>query len=129
MSPASGTSFNPIISTGVEGPAFFTLFPELSNIALILPLLLPVTMISPCFSVPVWTNRVAIAPLLLSILASTTTPFASLLGLALYSLISETSWIPSNSCSTPSPVRPDRGTAITSPPQSSINRLFSESCL
>ena len=88
----------------------------------------PITKISPWFKVPVWTSIVAIFPLLLSFLASTTTPMAFLSGFAFSSLISATNWMFSKSSGTPSPVIPESGIAITSPPQSSIRRSLSDSC-
>ena len=129
MTPASGTSFIPIISTGLDGPASWIRLPLSSNMARTFPCLLPVTMVSPCLRVPVCTRAVAIDPRLRSIRASITTPLAFLSGFAFNSLISVTNRMFSISESTPSPVMPDTGTAMTSPPHSSTKRFCSESCL
>ena len=52
MSPASGTSFNPVISTGVDGPAAFTFLPLSFFIVLIFPIEVPTITVSPTFKVP-----------------------------------------------------------------------------
>ena len=52
MSPACGTSVNPIISTGVDGPADFTFLPLSFTIERILPIDVPTTTVSPTSSFP-----------------------------------------------------------------------------
>ena len=82
VSPASGTSVSPIISTGVDGPANFTFLPLSFTIERILPIDVPTTTVSPTSSLPLCTSIDAIAPLFLSSLASKTAPLACLFGLA-----------------------------------------------
>ena len=126
-SPALGTSARPMISTGTEGPASFTVLPLSSRITRTRPTAVPAIIVSPVRSVPVCTRTVAIGPLPLSILASMTTPFASLSGLALSSRTSAVRFTISSSSSMPSPVFAETGTQITSPPHSSQTRPCSVS--
>ena len=91
MSPACGTSVNPIISTGVDGPADFTFLPLSFTIERILPIDVPTTTVSPTSSFPLWTRTDAIAPLFLSSLASITAPFACFVGFAFNSKTSASS--------------------------------------
>ena len=127
-SPALGTSPRPVISTGVEGPAWAIALPLSSVMVLTLPTDVPAIRTSPDLSVPFCTRSVATGPLPLSSLASITVPFASLSGLALSSLTSATSSIFSSRSSIPIPVFAETGTAITSPPHSSTTRSCSVSC-
>ena len=119
MSPASGTSFKPIISTGRDGPAVLSSLPFSSVIRRTLPKHVPTTTGSPCFNVPFCTSNVATGPLPLSSFASTTVPVAVRLGLAFNSLTSETIKIVSNNSSIPSPFFALVLTKIVSPPHSS----------
>ena len=52
MSPASGSSSQPVTETGVEGPAFLTCLPLSSIITLTLPVAVPAIISSPHESVP-----------------------------------------------------------------------------
>ena len=126
-SPASGRLGSPSISTGVDGPADSILSPLSSNMARILPLMPPMTMLSPTWRVPVCTISVATLPRLLSRRASTTTPSASRWGLACSSLTSDRTIRFSMRSGTPSPFSAETGTAITSPPHSSMSRSCSAS--
>ena len=58
--------------------------------ALILPIDVPTTIVSPTSSLPLWTNTDAIGPFALSSLASITAPLACLFGFTFRSCISET---------------------------------------
>ena len=127
MSPAAGTSERPRISTGLEGPAFLTLLPLSSIIALILPKAAPATIGSPTFKVPSCTSTVATGPRPLSSWASIIAPFAGLFGLALSSFISAVRIIISSRVSIPSLVEAETGTQIVSPPQSSDTSPYSTS--
>ena len=127
VSPAAGTLFKPMISTGVEGPASFTRLPLSSTMARTLPYALPHAIGSPTFNVPFCTSTVATAPLPLSSFASITTPLALRFGFAFNSHTSAVRRIISSSWSIPSPVRADTGTKIVLPPQSSGISSYSES--
>ena len=130
MSPASGTSESPVISTGTEGPAELMRLPLSSVIALTRPTAVPAITVSPFFRVPFWTSIVATAPLPLSSFASITTPFAGFEGLALSSMTSAVNVIISSSLSMPSPRTAETGTHMVSPPHSSGRRsYFVSSCL
>ena len=129
-SPAWGTSFKPRISTGVDGPAFFTRRPLSSIIALILPNAVPTVTLSPTFSVPFWTSTVATGPRPLSSCASRIRPRPFLLGFAFNSFTSASRRIISSRSWRPSPVCAETGTIIVVPPQSSAIRPYSvSSCL
>ena len=119
MSPASGTSVSPIISTGVDGPADFTFLPFSFVIALILPIDEPTIIVSPTSSFPLCTSIVAIAPFDLSSLASITTPFACLFGFAFSSRTSASNNTISNNWSIFMLFLAEIGTHIVSPPHSS----------
>ena len=122
ISPASGTSSQPVTDTGVEGPAFLTFLPLSSTIALILPVEVPATTLSPMRSVPVCTSMVATLPTPLSRRASMMVPRAGRSGLALSSLISAMMRMFSKRLSTPSPVFAETRTTGVSPPHSSGSR-------
>ncbi len=117
--PAVGTSAQPMISTGSDGPAVFRRSPRSFIIALTRPLTDPATNASDCFSVPRLTITVAVGPMPCSSWDSTTTPTAVGLGFALYSWSCAMRSITSSRLSTPSPVRADTSTDGTSPPSSS----------
>ena len=119
MSPASGTSSQPVTETGVEGPAFFTFLPLSSVMARILPVEVPATTLSPIFKVPVCTRMVATLPTPLSRRASMMVPRAGRSGLALSSRISAMMRMFSRRLSTPSPVFAETRTTGVSPPHSS----------
>ena len=87
-SPALGTSWKPIICTGIAGPADFISFPCQSLIDLTLPYEPPATNESPLLSVPFLMITVAIAPQFLSIVPSSMTPDAFGIGFAFNSSIS-----------------------------------------
>ena len=72
----------PRISTGVDGPASSTARPRSSNIARILPKVLPTTKLSWFFSVPFCTSTDATAPRPRSSFASITVPTAGRSGVA-----------------------------------------------
>ena len=127
MSPASGTSVKPVISTGVDGPAFFTLCPLSSVIVLILPITDPTKIVSPMSNVPRCTSIVATGPFDLSSFASITTPFACLFGFAFSSFISATKSTISNKLSIFIFFFAEIGTKIVSPPQSSETNPYSAS--
>ena len=119
LSPDAGTSFNPVISTGVDGRASTTSTPKSFFSVLTLPNVVPTTIGSPSLSVPFWTSKVTVEPTFLSSLDSITVPIAYLLGFAFNSLISETNWILSSNSSIPSPVSAEILLYITLPPQAS----------
>ena len=75
-SPALDAPFIPIISTGVAGSAMSIFFPWSFIIALIFPHFSPLTKKSPFFKVPAVTIIFATGPLPISILDSSTIPFA-----------------------------------------------------
>ena len=91
VSPAAGTSERPMISTGIDGPAFLTCLPLSSMSARILPYAAPTTTTSPTRSVPFCTSTVATAPRPRSSADSMTTPVARRFLLALSSLMSASS--------------------------------------
>jgi len=126
-SPALGTLFRPRISTGVEGPASFTLLPLSSIIARTLPEQLPAAMGWPTFRVPFCTSTVATAPRPLSSCASITRPLAKRFGFAFNSITSAVSRIISSKLSIPSWVWAETGTKMVEPPQSSGISSYSES--
>ena len=101
--------------------------PRSVNIAFTLPRTSPSTMLSPTLSVPVCTSTVAIVPRCLSMRASTTTPMAGRCGFAFSSPTSATTITFSSRSVMPSPLSAEIGTAITSPPPSSISRSCSAS--
>ena len=76
LSPATGTSFNPVISTGVAGKASLITFPRSSNIWRTRPWAVPTTIGSPALKVPFSTNNVATGPRPRSSFPSTTLPYA-----------------------------------------------------
>ena len=124
-SPADGTSDNPTISTGIEGPASLIRLPLSSVITRTRPTAVPATTTFPACSVPFCTKTVATGPRPLSSLASITVPLASRFGLARNSCISATSKTISNSWSNPSLVAAETGTQIVSPPQASGTSSYS----
>ena len=63
-SPAGGTSFRPITSTGVDGPAELMRLPSWSAMARMRPEASPQITASPWWRVPVWTSSVATTPAL-----------------------------------------------------------------
>ena len=128
ISPPTGTSSRPVISTGTEGPASVTLSPLSFVITLTRPTQVPAMIVSPLWSVPFWTSTVAIGPLPLSSLASITVPFAALSGLALSSFISATRVTISRRSSRPSFVFAETGIHGVSPPHSSGISSYSVSC-
>ncbi len=119
MSPADGTSWNPITSTGVEGIASIILLPVSSINALTLPAWVPARNASPILKVPDCTSTVAIGPLPLSSFASTIVPRAFLSGLALSSITSACRSIISSRVSIPMRFLADTSTKIFCPPHSS----------
>ena len=119
LSPAPGTSFKPVISTGVDGNASIISLPKSFLSVLTLPYAVPTTIGSPNLNVPFCTNTVTTGPKCLSNLDSTTVPIAYLLGFALYSLISATKTMFSNNSLTPSPDLAEILHTIVSPPHSS----------
>ncbi|MMZ61539.1 hypothetical protein D1872_236930 [compost metagenome] len=124
-SPAFGTSVNPVISTGVDGPASFKRRPLSFTIARTRPKQLPATKASPTLSVPCCTRIRATGPRFLSSSASITAPRARLSGFALYSLTSATSRIISSRSSRPIFCLADTLTKIVSPPHSSGTKPYS----
>ena len=135
ISPAFGTSERPKISTGVEGPASFTLRPLSSTMALTLPCAAPADTKSPTCSVPFCTRTVATEPRPLSSSASITRPLACLFGFAFSSRISAVRMIVSSKVSIPSPDFAETGTNSVVPPQStgissySVSSCFTRSIL
>ena len=146
ISPAFGTSERPKISTGVEGPASFTLHPLSSTMALTLPCAAPADTKSPTCSVPFCTRTVATEPRPLSSSASITRPLACLFGFAFSSntsavrriisnKISAVRMIVSSKVSIPSPDFAETGTNSVVPPQStgissySVSSCFTRSIL
>ena len=73
-----------------DGPALVTRLPMSFSSARTRPNVSPTTMMSPTFSVPVWTSAVATGPRPLSSLASTIVPMADRFGFALSSWRSAT---------------------------------------
>ena len=117
-----------MISTGVDGPAALTFWPLSFFIALIFPIDLPTTIVSPIFKVPLCTNIDAIGPFALSSLASITAPFACLLGFAFNSFISATNKTISSKFSMFKCFFAEIGTKIVSPPHSSGTSSYSINC-
>ena len=128
LSAASGTSFKPVISTGVDGVAFFTLRPLSLVITRTRPNVSPTTIGSPTFNVPCWTKISATEPRPLSRRASITVPIAFWSGSALSSMTSAWSKIICKSSSTFLPVLAEILTKIVSPPQSSGTKPYFISC-
>ena len=129
MSPDSGTSVSPIISTGVDAVADFTFCPLSFFIALILPIADPTTIVSPTSKLPLCTNIDATGPFVLSSLASITTPFACFLGFVFNSSTSACNNTISNNSLMFIRFFADIGTYIVSPPHSSgTNSYFINSC-
>ena len=93
LSPATGTSFKPMISTGVPGKASVISLPISLVILRTLPYAVPTTTESDCLKVPFCTSKVETGPLPLSSLASMTVPVASFFGLAFKSRTSATTRI------------------------------------
>ena len=110
ISPATGTSFNPMISTGIEGKASFSSRPRSSVILRTRPNTVPTTKASPVCKVPFCTSNVVTGPRPLSNFASITVPVAILLGFALKFSTSATIRIVSNKSGTPSPNLADTST-------------------
>ena len=127
MSPASGSSLRPMISTAVAGSAVFTRLPAAFCRARTRPWVPPTATMSPMRSVPVWTSTVATLPRPFSTFDSTMVPTAGRLGLALRFCRSATSRIISIRSSRPVFCLADTATAITSPPYSSIRTFMSAS--
>ena len=98
-SPACGTSFNPVISTGVAGPAVLSRRPKSLVITRTRPNVFPTTIGSPTCNVPCCTNKVATGPFPLSRRASITVPIARCDGSAFKSSTSATSKIISSNSS------------------------------
>ena len=128
ISPPTGTSFKPVISTGTLGPASVTRRPLSSIMERTRPTVVPATITSPSRRVPFCTSTVAMGPMPLSSLASTTVPLPARSGLALSSAMSAVSKIISSRSSMPSLVWAETGTQGVSPPQSSGTRPYSVSC-
>ena len=128
LSPESGTSFNPVISTGVAGVAFLISCPRASTIVRTRPNVLPTTIGSPTCNVPCWTNNEATEPFPLSKRASITEPAPLWFGLACNSNISASKRIISNNSSRFLPNFADISTKIVSPPQLSGINSYSVSC-
>ena len=128
MSPPTGTSSRPVISTGTLGPASFTRRPLSSIIDRTRPTLVPATMISPVCRVPFCTSTVAMGPMPLSSLASTTVPLAARSGLAFSSIMSAVRIIISSRSSMPCLVWAETGMQGVSPPHSSGTSSYSVSC-
>ncbi len=82
-SPGAGTSARPVISTGTEGPAVFTVRPLSSVITRTRPTAVPAMITSPWFRVPFWIRRVAMGPRVRSSRASMTVPLAGAVGVGL----------------------------------------------
>ncbi|KAH3682585.1 hypothetical protein WICPIJ_006460 [Wickerhamomyces pijperi] len=117
-SPASGNSFHPQISTGVEGGACLTIFPASSFIERTLQYVPPATITSPFVSVPCVIKTVASAPIPFWVLDSMTQPSTGvfLSFEAFKSMISLNVMIDSSSLSMFNPVSPETLTVCTSPP-------------
>ena len=128
VSPPDGTSSKPVISTGTDGPASFTLLPLSFVIALTLPTQVPATIISPVLNVPFCTSIVATGPRPLSSFASITVPLAALAGFAFKSFISAINRIISKTSSIPSFLAADTGIQGISPPHSSGTSSCSVNC-
>ena len=118
-SPALGTSDRPRISTGMEGPASCTCLPFSSTMARTLPKAVPAKSISPFFSVPLCTSRVATAPRPLSRRASTMMPLAGASTGAFSSSTSASSSTASKSASILMPCLAETSINCTLPPQAS----------
>ena len=125
LSPAEGLSLNPVISTGVLGPASTIFSPKSFLNVLTPPWVVPTTIGSPSLNVPFWINSVATPPMALSTLDSITVPTAYLLGFAFNSRTSLIASNVSRSVSIPSPVLQEIFTNGISPPQISGVILFS----
>ncbi len=129
-SPASGVPFIPRTSTGSPGIASCTCSPLSLIRARTRPHSEPTTKMSPVLRVPFWTRIVATEPLPCTIFASITDPWASRLGLALRSRISDCKKIASSSLSRFIFFLAETSTHKTSPPMSSmITSWRSRSCL
>ena len=128
MSPPTGTSPRPVISTGTEGPASCTRRPLSSIMERTRPTVVPATIVSPECRVPFCTSTVAMGPMPLSSLASITVPLAARSGLALSSSMSAVRIIISSRSSRPALVTAETGIQGVSPPHSSGTREYSVSC-
>ncbi len=128
VSPASGIASRPRISTGVDGPAISIARPRSSNIARILPKVLPTMNESPDFKVPFCTSTDATAPRPRSSLASTTVPTADRPGVAFRLATSAVRVMFSSSRSRFMRFFADTSTKIVSPPQTSGTTPRSPSC-
>ncbi len=127
VSPGCGSADSPSTSTGVAGPAFFTLWPMWSNSARTLPSTVPAMNRSPSLSVPSWTRTVATGPRPRSSFDSSTVPTARRFALAFRSARSATSRSISSSCSRFFFWRADTSTVTVVPPQASGIRPSSDS--
>ena len=116
LSADSGTSFKPVISTGIDGVAFLTLLPLSLVITRTRPNVFPTTIGSPTSRVPCWTKMSATGPRPRDNLASTTVPIAFWCGSALSSRTSACKRIICNNSSSLSPVLAEILTKIVSPP-------------
>ncbi|KAH3676664.1 hypothetical protein OGATHE_001153 [Ogataea polymorpha] len=117
ISPASGMSFQPDISTGVEGPATFTGLPYSSFMALTLHHVCPATNTAPGFNLPFITKKVATLPKPFLTCDSKTHPSTGTLSsCVLISCNSATATMVSSSSSIPIPVLAEILTVGTSPP-------------
>ncbi len=129
-SPACGTSFNPVISTGVAGPASLSRRPISFVITRTRPKVLPTTIGSPTFNVPCCTNNVATGPFPLSRRASMTVPIARCVGSAFKSSTSATNRIISSNSSMFLANFAEISTKIVSPPHASgINPCSLNACM
>ena len=128
MSPPTGTSPRPVISTGTLGPASFTRRPRSSIMERTRPTVVPATMVSPAWRVPFCTSTVATGPMPLSRRASMTVPLAARSGLAFSSIMSAVSRIISSKSSMPCLVWAETGMQGVSPPHSSGTSSYSVSC-
>ncbi|GFI63970.1 hypothetical protein IMSAG117_01387 [Lactobacillaceae bacterium] len=127
-SPESGTSFRPVISTGVAGVAFLIERPRASVIVRTRPKVLPTTIGSPTCNVPCCTSNEATEPLPLSSRASITEPAPCCLALAFNSSISASSKIISSNSSKFLLNLAEISTKIVSPPQLSGISSYSDNC-
>ena len=119
-----------MISTAVAGSAAFTRLPAALFSARTRPDVRPTVTMSPTFSVPVWTSTVATLPRPLSTFDSMIVPIASRSGFALRSWRSATSRTISIRSSMPVRCFALTGTAMMSPPYSSMSTpLSASSCL
>ena len=125
ISPNCGSSLNPVMVTGVDGPASLIALPVKSCNVRTLPYAVPATKKCPGFSIPCSTSRLTTAPRPVSMCASITNPSAGVWISALSSSISATRSTISSSLSMFWPVFALTSTIITSPPHSSGLRLCS----